>query len=177
MIFLGRNVRTLSRVARLTVAAVAAASALAQGAGALAVDSSPQSPSSAEAGEPLIKADGMAPGDQATNRVTMRNDSTEPVALVLRTPAPAGAAHDAELCQALELAIRDEDTGRTVRAVPVTGAQPLRIARLLPGETARYRVQMRFLPRGQRPEHGADDNALQGASCPFGLTWSFAPID
>lgn len=175
MISFGKNATQLARLARLTVAGVAASAAIGQVAGALSLDTMPVSLSSTKAGEPLIKADGMAPSDQATNEVTMRNDSTEPVAVVLRTPAPAGAARDAELCAALDLTIRERDTGRIVRTVPVS-AQPLRIARLLPGETARYRVEVRFFSRAQRPTAGPNDDALRGASCPFGFAWSFAPV-
>ncbi len=156
--------RRRSYLCALALVGVAASAAIAEGPGARAADPTRPAPLSTD-----------APGDRGASDVTMRNASALSVDLVLSTTASGEGPGGGELCKALEVAIRDRSTAQVVRTAPVGRGRPLRVARLAPDETAKYRAEIRVLPERQVLAGGLSDAVLQGASCPVGFAWSFAP--
>ena len=102
-----------------------------------------------------------------TNGFTMRNKSDEPVDVVAQV-ASSGAA---DVCRRLGLAVQDRVTGGTVRLLSLASGRPRRVARIAPGETARYDARVQLLPNSARATGGV---ALAGG-CSVQVHWSLAP--
>ena len=102
-----------------------------------------------------------------TNGFTMRNNSGEPVDVV----AWAASSGSADVCRSLGLAVQDRVTGGTVRLLSLASGRPRRIARIAPGETARYDARVQLLSNSGPAAAGV---ALAG-DCSVEARWSLAP--
>ena len=171
MNFRNSHLRRLSRLCAVTLAGLAMSAALAPGATGLGSDPTSHAAASARTEAPPTPAVGATLGDSRANGATLRNGSTQPVDVVLRSTSRG----DAGTCQALSLAIRDRASGRIIKTARATTGKPIRIARLLPHQTAQYQAEIRFAARSERADAMSRLNSPQGASCALRFAWSFAP--
>jgi len=102
-----------------------------------------------------------------TNGFTMRNNSEGPVD-VFAWVASSGSA---DVCRSFGLAVVDRVTGETIRTLSLAKARPRRVARIAPGETARYNARVQLLSNSGPAAGGA---ALAG-DCSVEARWSLAP--
>ena len=159
MNFASSQLRRLSRLGTVTLTGLAISATLAPGATGFGPDTRSHAP-----------AGGIPPAGSEANRVTMRNGSARSVDVMLHITWQG----DISTCRALSLAIRDRATGPIVKSAPATLGSVIRVARLLPRQTAQYEAEIRFVPRndgvGTASPAGSRDTG-----CAIGFAWSFAP--
>lgn len=173
-----------ARVVRRLALRLAAAAAIVAAAGAaiavpdgppgrgpvavLTAASGPLAHSNSRAGQAILTAGGLQPGDERSGRVTIRNEGQQgALYLVAHAPQDSPGVAGGQLSERLSVAIADESRAepRTVAAGPlrtVAGCHPL--GAFAAGESRTYRFTVAFAA-------GRADNAYAGASARVDYEW------
>ncbi|MEA2479086.1 MAG: hypothetical protein QOJ07_1008 [Thermoleophilaceae bacterium] len=141
----------------------------------LAGTSSPLVHANSRAGEAILTASDVKPGDTRTGEVEIANrGGAGGVHLILRDPVDRPGARGAPLSRRLRLTVTDATAGHVVEAGPLTATRRcIRLGDFEPGEARRYRFAVAWPDGGP----GGADNAYAGASARLDLEWVQSAAD
>jgi hypothetical protein len=171
-----RRIVTMSAVLALLAGCVAGAAAVKKKTHRRAPPKAIVAVINSHAGEPVLRANGMRPGDSAAGLVELANTGNTPVQVALvpdaltETPGSGGGV----LSERLVLSVDDVTDGgdRRLYSGPLRALKTAAVGRLEPRASRRYRLTATFPDGGRPPDGRSGDNAYQGSSLSMSFRWS-----